>query len=112
MVGTLRKKQARAPTSLNTWNMPINSSKFVFKADTSLLSYMPKKGKNVVPISTLHRDGRICGQEHQKTEIIMDYNATKGGVDNLNKLLSRRSCKLHFLQVGSILFALDSREVT
>ncbi|CDQ61393.1 unnamed protein product [Oncorhynchus mykiss] len=33
----------------------------------SLVSYVPKKGK---------RDGRICGQKHQKPEIIMDYNAS------------------------------------
>ncbi|XP_045571390.1 uncharacterized protein isoform X2 [Salmo salar] len=63
------------------------------KADTSRVFYVPKKCKNVVLMSTLHRDGRICGQEHQKLEIIMDYNATKGGVDNLDKLVTGCSCK-------------------
>jgi hypothetical protein len=39
-------------------------------------------------MSMLHKDGRICGQEHQKPEITMDYNATKRGVDNLDKLVT------------------------
>lgn len=74
-------------------NRSVKSSKFVYTADTSLVSYVPKKGKNVVLMSTLHRDGRICDQEHQKPEVIMDYNATKGGVDNMDKLVKAYSCK-------------------
>lgn len=89
---------------MNTRNRPINSSKFVFTADTSLVSYVPKKGKNVVLMSTLHRDGRICGQEHQKPEIIMDYNATKGGVDNLDKLVTGYSCKRRTLRWPLVIF--------
>src|SRR4029434_5318671 len=58
-----------------------------------LVSYVPKKRKNVILMSTLHWDWRICGLEHQKPEIIMDYNATKGGVDNIDKLVSAYSCK-------------------
>ena len=72
-------KKPELPQLLNTWNRPINSSKFLFTAEMFLWSYVPKKCKNVVLMSTLHRDGRICGQEHQKQEIIIDYNATKGG---------------------------------
>ena len=54
------KKQARTPTSaVEYMDRPINSSKFVFMADKSIVSYVPKKGKNVVLKSTLHRDGRI-----------------------------------------------------
>ncbi|TWW66962.1 hypothetical protein D4764_02G0000030 [Takifugu flavidus] len=44
-------------------------------------------------MSTLHGDGRICDQEHHKPEIIMDYNATKGGVDNMDKLVTAYSGK-------------------
>ena len=46
----------------------------------------------------LHRDGRICGLEHQKPEILMDYNATKGGVDNMDKLVSAYSFKRRTLR--------------
>ncbi|XP_071201069.1 piggyBac transposable element-derived protein 4-like [Salvelinus alpinus] len=92
------------PQLFNTWNRPINSSKFVFMADTSLVSYVPKKGKNVVLMSTLHRNGRICGQEHEKREIIMDYNATKEGLDNLDKLVTGYSCKIRTLRWQLVIF--------
>lgn len=85
---------------MNTRNRPINSSKFTFAADTSLVSYVPKKGKNVVLMSTLHRDGKICGQEHQKT----NHNGTKGGVDNLDKLVTGYSCKRRTLHWPLVIF--------
>jgi hypothetical protein len=67
MVGTIRKNKPELPPQLlNTRKRVINSSKFVFTADMSLVFYVPKKGKNVVHMNTLHRDGRICGQEHKK----------------------------------------------
>ena len=74
MVGTVRKNKPEAPPQLlNTQNRHITSSKFVFMADMSLVYYVPKKGKNVVLMSTVHRDVRICGQEHQKIMITADH---------------------------------------
>jgi len=53
MVGTVRKNKPELPPQLLiTKNRPVNSSKFVFTADTSVVSYVPKKGKNVVLMST------------------------------------------------------------
>ncbi|XP_071390069.1 piggyBac transposable element-derived protein 4-like [Centroberyx affinis] len=105
MVGTIRKNKSELPPPLlTTKNRRVKSSKFVYTADTSLVSYVPKKGKNVVLMSTLHRDGRICGQEHQKPEIIMDYNATKGGVDNMDKLVTAYSCKRRTLRWPLVIF--------
>ena len=81
MLRTVRKnKPELLPQLLTTQNRHV---KFVLMADLSMVSYVPKKGQNVVLRSMLLRDGRICGQEHQKPEILMDYNTTKGGVDKL-----------------------------
>lgn len=105
MVGTIRKNKSELPPQLMTMkNRPVKSSKFVYTADTSLVSYVPKKGKNVVLMSTLHRDGRVCDQEHQKPEIIMDYNATKGGVDSMDKLVTAYSCKRRTLRWPLVIF--------
>ncbi|KAJ8391848.1 hypothetical protein AAFF_G00084640 [Aldrovandia affinis] len=49
-------------------------------------------------MSTLHRDGRISGREDRMPEVILDYNATKGGVDNLDKLLACYSCQRRTLR--------------
>ncbi|CDQ88147.1 unnamed protein product [Oncorhynchus mykiss] len=89
------------PQLLNTWNRSINSSKFVFTADACLVSFVPKKGILVVLMSMLHRDGRICGREHQNTEILIDSNASK---DNLDKLLTGYSCKRRTLLWPLVIF--------
>lgn len=103
--GTIRKNRSELPPQLLTSkNRPVKSSKFVYTADTSLVSYVPKKGKNVVLMSTLHGDGRISDQEHHKPEIIMDYNATKGGVDNMDKLVTAYSCKRRTLRWPLVIF--------
>ena len=105
MLGTVRKNRTELPPQLlKKEDRPVQSSKFAYTADTTLASYVPKKGKNVVLMSTLHRDGRICGQEHQKPEMIMDYNATKGGVDNLDKLVTAYSCKRKTLRWPLVIF--------
>lgn len=77
---------------------------FAYTADTSLGSYVPKEGKNVVLMSTLHGDGRICDQELHKPEIIMDYNATKVGVDNMDKVVAAYSCKRRTLRWPLVIF--------
>eukprot|EP00066_Takifugu_rubripes_P029496 XP_011618762.1 PREDICTED: piggyBac transposable element-derived protein 4-like [Takifugu rubripes] len=105
IVGTIRKNRSELPPQLLTSkNRPVKSSQFAYTADTSLVSYVPKKGKNVVLMSTLHRDGRMCDQEHHKPEIIMDYNATKGGVDNMDKLVTAYSCKWRTLRWPLVIF--------
>ena len=71
---------------------------------SSLLSYVPKKGKNVLLMRSLHRDGRIHDQEHHKPEIIMDDDATKGGVDNMDKLVTAYSCKRRTLRWPLVIF--------
>ncbi|KAM9770316.1 DNA polymerase delta subunit 4 isoform 1-T1 [Menidia menidia] len=105
MVGAIRKNRPELPPQLLTLkDRPVKSSKFAYTADTSLVSYVPKRGKNVVLMSTLHGDGRICDQEHLKPEIIMDYDFTKGGVGNLGKLLTAYSCKRRTIRWPMVIF--------
>lgn len=47
-----------------------------------------REGKNLVLIRTLHGCVPIGSWEDCKIEIIVDYNPTEGGVDNLDKLLA------------------------
>ncbi|TWW61348.1 hypothetical protein D4764_05G0014380 [Takifugu flavidus] len=68
------------------------SSKFAFTPTTTLVSYLPKKNKNVV-LSTLHRDSDISDRGDRKPVIILDYNRNKGGVDNLDKVIGTYSCR-------------------
>ena len=64
LVGTMRKSKTDIPMSM----MPDRqreekSSIFGFTDSATLVSYVPKKGKSVVLLSTMHADNKICDDE-------------------------------------------------
>ena len=77
-------KASRARTEL--------SSVFGFSGQQTLVSYVPKKNKAVILLSTLHHDKVLAGNT-MKPEIILRYNQTKSGVDNLDHLITNYTCK-------------------
>lgn len=94
MVGTVRRnKPELPPTLVTTRGREVFSSKFAFTHDTTVVSYMPKKNKNVILMSTLHKAAEISTREDRKPTMILEYNANKGGVDNLDKVAGTYSCK-------------------
>lgn len=91
-IGTIRANKRELPPEFVQKNSrPIGSSMFGFKQDCTLVSYIPKRNKNVLLISTCHDDNQI-NLETGKPEIIMDYNATKSGVDTVDQLASNYNC--------------------
>ncbi|KAJ4431798.1 hypothetical protein ANN_20403 [Periplaneta americana] len=64
------------------------SSIFGFQDRLTLTSYVPKPRKVVLVASTMHYDDAIDPdtREEKKPEIIMFYNATKGGIDVVDEL--------------------------
>lgn len=44
-------------------------------------------------MSTLHRDAAVSSREDKKPDIILEYNQTKGGVDNLDKVTGTYTCQ-------------------
>ncbi|XP_063222178.1 piggyBac transposable element-derived protein 4-like isoform X4 [Bacillus rossius redtenbacheri] len=91
LLGTIRKNKREIPPEFSeTKGKPIGSSLFGFCKDVTLVSHVPKKGKVVILLSTMHHDAKIdesTGQK-KKPEIITDYNLTKGGVDMVDQLSS------------------------
>lgn len=86
LLGTIRKNRTDRP-KLST-KEATHSSKFFFTEITTLIYNIPNKNKNVILISTMHGDKVVSNRDNKKTQIILDYNATKGGVDTLDKLIS------------------------
>lgn len=87
MLGTVRKNRAELPSALvTTGNRAPLSSLSAFTETHTIVSYCPKKKKNVILMSTTHKDAAVSECEDRKPEMILDYNATKGGVDNLDKV--------------------------
>ncbi|XP_054868651.1 uncharacterized protein LOC129349460 [Amphiprion ocellaris] len=63
----------------------------------ALVSYLAKKNKNVLLLSTFHaRDADTIGRRRRadnKPAVVQDYNSNKGGVDNLDKVVGAYSCR-------------------
>ncbi|KAJ8372706.1 hypothetical protein AAFF_G00277750 [Aldrovandia affinis] len=94
MVGTVRKNKPELPSALlDTKDRAPLSSKFAFTETTTTVSYCPKKRKNVILMSTLHKKAAVSRRRNKKPDIILDYNRNKGGVDNLDKVTGTYTCK-------------------
>ena len=55
-----------------------------------MVSYAPSRGKTVVLLSTMHHTATTEGEE--KLEMVLHYNKTKSGVDNMDHLATIFSC--------------------
>lgn len=55
------------------------------KTSPYFTSHMPKKGKAVVLLSTMHHDKAVDFDQDRKPEINLYYNKTKGGMDLLDQ---------------------------
>lgn len=94
IIGTLRKNNAVIPRQmLADRKREVQSTLFGFNGQTTIASYVPKKNRCVVMLSTLHHDKTINPQMENKPDIILDYNVTKGAVDTLDKLCCQYSTK-------------------
>ncbi|KAL3973674.1 NLR family CARD domain-containing protein 3 [Sarotherodon galilaeus] len=82
----------------------LHSSIFVFTEKATAVSYCPKKNKNALVISTMHTDASLSTREDKKPQIILDYNSTKGGVDNLEKVTATYSCQRKTAHMPLVIF--------
>lgn len=90
VIGTLRKNKPQIPEEMKI-KRPEKSIMFAFQEEQTLVSYIPRKNKNVFVLSSMHHDDSI-DYETGKPEIIIDYNKTKGGVDTVDKLCASYDC--------------------
>lgn len=82
-VGTLRKnKKEIPPCFLPNRKREVGSCLYGFTKDITIISFVPKKGKAVVLVSSMHHSKLSI---NEKPEIIDFYNSTKGGVDSLDE---------------------------
>lgn len=91
LLGTMkRNKREIPPEFISEKNRQVGSSLSGFQNDMSLTSYVTKKKKCVIILSTMHDTVDIDPDTH-KPETIMDYNSTKGGVDSVDQMCSTYS---------------------
>ncbi|UYV66363.1 hypothetical protein LAZ67_4001469, partial [Cordylochernes scorpioides] len=87
-LGTMRKNKPQIPPQFQPHpKRESGTSIFGFSGTKTLVSYVPKKRKSVILISSMHHDDK-CDETTGKPDIIMDYNLTKGGVDTIDQMVS------------------------
>lgn len=88
LVGTVKKNKRFIPIEFQPKRgRAENSSIFGFQAKCTLVSYVPKKNKAVILLSTMHHTDDIVVEKNRKPEIIEFYNETKVGVDALDQMI-------------------------
>lgn len=91
LIGTMKKNKAAIPPAfLPNKTKVVGSAMYGFQDDKTLVSYVTKKNKGVVLLSTMHHH-KVTDEDTGKPEIIIDYNQTKGGVDTCDKMCASYS---------------------
>lgn len=95
ILGTVSKRRRFVPAKFLVVkaNFDLSNRLFSdFRTTSQCVRIFQKKNKAVVVLSTMHYDRETQGSAN-KTTMILDYNRTKGGVDNMDKMLGEYSCK-------------------
>lgn len=94
VVGTMRRNKKEIPAEMQkSRTREVKSSLFGFHDQLTLVSYVPKKNKSVILLSSMHHDKAVSEEDESKPDIILHYNETKSGVDNLDHLVRTYTCK-------------------
>lgn len=87
-LGTLKKNKKEIPNQFQpSKQRPVRSSIYGFTRNCTMVSYVPKTNKAVILISSMHHTKEI-DVDTGKPSLIIDYNKTKGGVDEVDKKCS------------------------
>lgn len=90
LVGTLKKNKTCVPVEfLPNRVKKEGSTMFGFQKDVTLVSHVPRVGKAVLFLSTLHHNNDIITEDVKKpiSRINKHYNATKSGVDTMDQMV-------------------------
>ncbi|KAL4143991.1 hypothetical protein QTP88_006236 [Uroleucon formosanum] len=94
VIGTIKKNKRELPTQftdIKFQNRTSDTSFFLFHEDFTVVSYKPNQSKLVTLISSAHYDSSI-DPITKKPEIVLNYNATKGGVDSFDQMTNNMNC--------------------
>jgi hypothetical protein len=86
LLGTMRKNKPDIPKDfMANSTREKGSSLFGFSDRLTMTSFVPKKKKAVIVLSTMHNDNEV-DQASGKPAMTLDYNKTKAGIDRVDQL--------------------------
>lgn len=94
IVGTVKKNKPYIPSVMKANKTREQySTVFGFHEKVTMCSYVPKKNKAVILLSTMHSDASVDDDAKRKPEIIKFYNRYKAGVDTMDQMVRRYTCQ-------------------
>ncbi|MEL7309347.1 MAG: hypothetical protein AAGK05_16800 [Pseudomonadota bacterium] len=85
LLGTVNKNRREIPAAmLPRRDREVKSTIFAYSGNLMLVSHVPRRNRAVILLSTLHDFEEVT--DDGVPVHIPDYNSTKGGVDNVDKL--------------------------
>ncbi|KRX26647.1 PiggyBac transposable element-derived protein 4 [Trichinella nelsoni] len=113
IVGTLRRKKKEVPSELTeARGREVGSSLFCFDRQLTLVSYIPKRKKSVLLLSTMHHDDAVYEDQEGKPDIVLFYNETKSGTSLYGYTHASDAEDYRPITVASYLYRLFSKIVT
>ena len=93
-IGTMNHQKREVPQIMKKDpKRQVLESIFLFNPDCTLVSYVPRKNKAVILISSEHSLPQISNDEQKKPEIILEYNRRKASVDLADRMIKEYSCR-------------------
>lgn len=106
-VGNLKKNKTEIPVSfIPNRRREENEALYGYTENITLLSYVPKKSKAVILVSSMHH-GPGTDKSINKPGIITEYNRTKGGVDTADQMCSNYSSQRRSRRWPMVFFCAD-----
>lgn len=90
-VGTIKQNRRDIPPILHE-RQAVEQSEFAFSGrnnKVTLSAYQTKPTKRVYMLSTMHHDKQVHPDNKGKTEIQLEYNRTKAGVDSVDQMAKK-----------------------
>jgi hypothetical protein len=88
VLGTINSNRRHVPDELKCDRGRLAfSTLFAWNDSVMIASYVPKPRKVVLMLSTEHDQPDISQRSDRKPVVILDYNATKGGVDTVDQMI-------------------------
>jgi len=89
VLGTIQSNRKGIPEEFKqAKGRDVHSTLFAFSGECMLISYVPKKGKVVLMLSTEHDSPQVSDRKDKKPQTILDYNEAKGGVDTVDMMIN------------------------
>lgn len=106
LLGTMRSHRKEIPEILRDRKRPVESSKFLFDHENKIVivSYMAKKNKNVILLSSSHSGSKTLPHHANKPELVLDYNFGKKGVDTMDEAVEEFTCRRKTVRWPLLLF--------